>query len=240
MDCISNLVVDRVSSIVVAVVKPLVELSCGTTAAFEELFRSLGEEKYRKLRFLYAEEMTQDAVETVTLAINTFNIRGPVFIKAADNSFVHSVDIGNYVSVSGTLQDRVPIKFSEQGSFHPNLIDATEKNFVSFLYDNVVSNIAHKSFVSSQFCCGGWAFLEAADFLSAAGSLRSLLQSARSTSGRTSGSDGGDAESRLGIVDAVWLLMSQGHFFFGARVSAYDDWGTRAAWMASRGRESVE
>lgn len=233
MDCISNLAVDRVSSIIVAVVKPPVELSCGTTAAFEELFRSLGEEKYQKLPFHYAEDMTEDSVETVTLAINIFNIRGPVYVKAADNGFAHSVDIGNYLSVSGVLKDRFPIEFSEHG-FRPDLVDVTEKNFVSFSYDNVVSNIAHKLFVSSQFCCGGWAFLKAGDFLSAAGFLRTLLQSARSVSG------GGKARSPLRIVDVVWQLMSQGHIFFGARISAYDDWGTRAAWMASRGRESVE
>lgn len=233
MDCISNLDVDRVSSIIVAVVESLVEVSCGTTAAFEELFRSLGEEKYQKMRFHYAESTTQDAVETVALAINAFNVRGPVFVKAADNNFVQSVDIGNYLSVSGVLKDQLPIR-SLGHAFRPDLVDVTNKNFVSFFYDNVVSNIAHKSFVSSQFCCGGWAFLKATEFLSATKILRSLLQNARSIS------CGGGAETPLRIVDAVWQLMSQGHVFFGARVSAYDDWGSRAAWMVSRGCESAE
>ncbi|MCJ1371088.1 hypothetical protein MMC20_002303 [Loxospora ochrophaea] len=230
VDCISNLAVDRVSSIIVAVLKPFVELSCGTTAAFEELFRSLGEEKYQKMRFYYAKDLTQDAVETVTLAINAFNIRGPVFVKAADNGFVQSVDIGNYLSVSGVLRDQSPIEILGHG-FRPGLMDVTSKNFVSFFYDNVISNIAHKPFVSSQFCCGGWAFLKAEDFLSATKTLRSLLQNARSISSSS------DARSPLHIVDAVWQLMSQGHIFFGAKASAYDDWGTQATWMVSRGCE---
>jgi hypothetical protein len=33
---------------------------------------------------------------------------------------------------------------------------------VSFSYDNIISNIAYGSFVSSQFCCGGWSFISAA------------------------------------------------------------------------------
>ena len=230
---ISKLALDNVSSIVVAVPRPLVEKCCGTTTRFEKLFRALGEEKHSKIRFFYAEKTTTDAVETVTIVIDHFNIRGPVFIKAADNCFTHSVDIGNYLSVTEVLKDKILLESSEDG-FRPDLVDATEKNFITFSYDNVVSDIAHKKTVSPQFCCGGWAFLEAADFVAAAAKLRSLLQNAREISSNR------QSLNPLRIVDAIWQLMSLGDLFFGVKVTAYDDWGTRAAWMASRGRDSTE
>ena len=99
------------------------------------------------------------------------------------------------------------------------------KSYVSFVYDNVVSNVAYGSFLSSNFCSGGWGFLNAKLFLGAAKTLRSLLH--------TSGLESAGKLSELRVVDVLWQLVSEGHLFFGLEVSDYQDWGSEAAWLAS-------
>ena len=207
--------------------KSLVLSYCSSIAAFEALFDVLGSEKRSKLHFFYSERETIDAVDTVTCVIEHFQITGPLFIKDADNGFAHSVDAGNYLTFLSVVKEEVPTEFSEL-DLRPDLIDATRKSYVSFSYDNIVSNISYGSFVSSNFCCGGWGFLQTSDFLSASTSLRTLIPKAIKE---------GQAETitSLTVVDVIWQLICEGHLFFGAKVHDYEDWGSRTAWMAYKG-----
>jgi hypothetical protein len=177
------------------------------------------------MQFLYSSTQSGDAVETVALAIQEANIRGPIFIKDADNDFAHSVVDGNYVTFASIVRDDAPGMHHSQRFLRPDLVDAVRKSYVSFVYDNVVSNVAYGSFLSSNFCSGGWGFLSAEIFLGAATALRSLL--------RTSGLESPDKLSELRVVDILWQLASEGHLFFGLKVTGYQDWGSEAAWLAS-------
>lgn len=244
MDCISSLGTDKVSTIIIAIPKSLISKHCNGTAAFEGLFDALGPEKRGKLQFFYFEQRTRDVIDTVTAVIRKHNITGSIFVKDANNNFAHSVDVGNYTAFLSVVKEENPIRSSNSRSHHrsyskgdlrplskrdlrPDLIDATKKSYVSFSYDNIVSNISHASFVSSQFCCGGYGFLSAQDFLASAQRLRTALEDANL--------DLSPQKGGLKIIDVIWQMICEGHLFFGAKVSEYDDWGSLAAWTAYKG-----
>ena len=229
---------------IIAVPKSLILQHCDNSAAFEKLFDSLGPEKRNKLEFFYSEQKTRDVIDTVTAVIQQRNVSGSIFVKDANNNFAHSVDAGNYTAFLSIVKEENPIRSSNHRSHHrsyskgdlrplqkrdlrPDLIDATKKSYVSFSYDNIVSNISHASFVSSQFCCGGYGFLSATEFLSSAQRLRTALQAADIDLLPPPRKGGG-----LKIIDVIWQMICEGHLFFGAKVSEYDDWGSLAAWTA--------
>jgi hypothetical protein len=225
VDSISNVVMSNVSRIIIVVMRATVEASCGSTADFERLFTVLGKEKYTKLDFLYAEHQTADAVETVALAITTKGIRGPIFIKDADNDFSHTIFGGNYVTFT-SIVGGAEMNNTKERALRPDLVDAAKKSYLSFSYDNVISNVAYGSLLSSNFCCGGWGFLRASDFLSSAATLRGQLQ----TSGLTTELE---KPSELKVMDVLWHMALEGHLFFGIKASDYKDWGSQAAWLAA-------
>ncbi|KAF2395651.1 hypothetical protein EJ06DRAFT_266508 [Trichodelitschia bisporula] len=225
VNSIANLDVSNVSRIVLVVLRPLIESQCGSTTAFERLFDALPATTRSKLDFLYAPTQSPDAVETVAYAIREANILGPLFIKDADNDFAHCVVDGNYVTFTSIVRDDVVGMHAAQRFLRPDLVDAVRKSYVSFVYDNVVADVAYGSFLSSNFCCGGWGFLSAELFVHAAGTLRALLS--------TSGLETGCRASELRVVDVLWHLASEGHLFFGLKVNEYRDWGSEAAWLAS-------
>ena len=231
VDCISSLDFRSASTIIVAVPEPLVLHHCGSKSAFEALFSSLPPSTVSKLRFHYAITPTIDAVDTVTSIISALSITGPIFIKDADNDFAHSVDVGNYLTYLSIVKDQDPLAPEWNG--RPDLIDATKKSYVSFSYDNIVSNVAYGSFVSSQFCCGGWSFFSAEDFVAAAMKLRNSIQCG--DFGATNGK-GSSSRGSLKVLDILWQLVCDGHLFFGAKVSEYEDWGSRTAWEAYANR----
>lgn len=241
VDCVSSLGTDKVSRIIIAVPKSLILQHCDSPAAFEKLFDALGPDKRSKLEFFYSEQKTRDVIDTVTAVVQERNVSGSIFVKDANNNFAHSVDAGNYTAFLSIVKEENPIRSSNPRSHHrsyskgdlrplqkrdlrPDLIDATKKSYVSFSYDNIVSNISHASFVSSQFCCGGYGFLSASDFLASAQRLRTALQAADI--------ELSPGKSGLKIIDVIWEMICQGHLFFGAKVSEYDDWGSLAAWTA--------
>lgn len=223
---------------------------CGTKAEFESLFSSLPPSTLPLLRFHYTTSPTLDAVDTITSIITSLSITGPIFIKDADNDFAHSIDIGNYLTYLSIIKDPSYTPSHPSSSSPPkwdgrlDLIDATHKSYVSFSYDNIISNIAYGSFVSSQFCCGGWSFISAQDFLTAATKLRASIQGA--DIGAVDGGKQGGTRGSLKVLDVLWQLVCDGHLFFGVSVADYEDWGSRMAWEAhkkrgeSRERDEVE
>lgn len=229
VDSISSLDFRKASTIIVAVPEPLVLHHAGSKSEFEALFSSLPASTVSKLRFHYATTPTIDAVDTVTSIISALSITGPIFIKDADNDFAHSIDVGNYLTYLSIVKDQDPLSPAPKWDGRPDLIDATKKSYVSFSYDNIISNIAYGSFVSSQFCCGGWSFISAEDFVAAATKLRHSIQ--RADIGATNG-NGSSSRGTLKVLDILWQLVCDGHLFFGAKVGEYEDWGSRMAWEA--------
>jgi hypothetical protein len=232
VDSVSSLDFRNASTIIIAVLESLILEHCGSKSAFEALFSSLPTSTHSKLRFHYATAPSLDAVDTVTSTISALSITGPIFIKDADNDFAHSIDVGNYLTYLSIVKDQDPHSPTPKWDGRPDLIDATKKSYVSFSYDNIISNIAYGSFVSSQFCCGGWSFISAEDFVAAAMKLRCSIQ------GADIGAKGSSSRGSLKVLDILWQLVCDGHLFFGVSVSEYEDWGSRMAWeaYASRGR----
>ncbi|KAF2668333.1 hypothetical protein BT63DRAFT_440515 [Microthyrium microscopicum] len=224
VNSIASLDTTNVSRIVVVVLNSLVETKCGSTTGFENLFDGLEACKRSKMEFIYSSTQSSDACESVTLAIHEAKITGPIFIKDADNDFKTEVMDGNYVNFTSVVREDHPANPWQQ-SLRPDLVDAMKKSYVSFVYDNVISNVAYGSFISSNFCCGGWSFLSAGLFLDAVNSLRDLLA--------TSGLEHGSKRGELRVVDVLWQLVSEGHLFFGIKAEDYQDWGSNAAWLAS-------
>jgi hypothetical protein len=178
--------------------------------------------------FVYSDTQSTDVCETIEMAIKQADIKGSIFIKDADNDFRTEVADGNYVSYTSIVKEDPndsTTLFSWQQSLRPDLVDAMRKSYVSFVYDNVISNVAYGSFISSNFCCGGWSFLSAQLFLDAVTALRDLLA--------TSGLETDGKASELRVVDVLWQLVSEGHLFFGIKADNYQDWGSNAAWLAS-------
>ncbi|KAJ3164516.1 hypothetical protein HK101_000429 [Irineochytrium annulatum] len=238
VDCIHSLSCDKASRIIVAVRRSLVLDHFCSEAQFEKLFDILRPEKRSRLHFHYSTHQTHDTVETVSNVIREKNVQGPIFIKDADNDFSHPVEAGNYVTFLNVVREEsnnAPVTPGEKAvasllperESRPDLIDATRKSYVSFSYDNIVSNIAMKSFISSQFCCGGWSFLEASHFVSGASKLRGLLGGVQ-----LGGEVAQSSLVKLRVMDVMWQLMCEGHLFFGAKVTEYDDWGSVSAWTA--------
>jgi hypothetical protein len=237
VDSISSLNFRNVSTIIVAVFESLILQHCGSKSTFESLFSSLPFSTRSLLRFHYATSPTLDAVDTITSIITALSITGPIFIKDADNDFAHCIDVGNYLTYLSIVQtpDPVPSSLSDSRTTkwdgRPDLIDATKKSYVSFSYDNIISNIAYGSFVSSQFCCGGWSFISAQEFLAAATKLRASIQGADLGAER-----GGGTRGSLKVLDVLWQLVCDGQLFFGVSVAEYEDWGSRMAWEAHKRR----
>jgi hypothetical protein len=244
VDSISSLDFRNVSTIVIAVLESLILQHCGTKSYFESLFSSLPASTLSLIHFHYAKTPTVDAVDTVTSTIISLSTTGPIFIKDADNDFTHCIDIGNYLTYRSIVKvpshTLSPLAQCETPKWdgRPDLIDATRKSYVSFSYDNIISNIAYGSFVSSQFCCGGWSFTSAQDFLAAATKLKASIQ------GTDIGADGkeGGMRGSLKVLDVLWQLVCDGQLFFGVSVGEYEDWGSKMAWEAhaKRGMEKRE
>jgi hypothetical protein len=230
VDSISSLDFQNVSGVIFAVLESLVLEHCGTKSTFEALFSSLPPSTLSKLRFHYAVTPSLDAVDTVISIISTLSITGPIFIKDADNDFTHSIDVGNYLTYLSIVRIQDPISPVPKWDGRPDLIDATKKSYVSFSYDNIISNIAYGSFVSSQFCCGGWSFVSAEEFVAAATKLRSSIQ------GADVGANRGSLRGSLKVLDILWQLVCDGHLFFGVSVTEYEDWGSQMAWEAHASR----
>jgi hypothetical protein len=161
-----------------------------------------------------------------------------MFIKDADNDFAHCIDIGNYLTYLSIIKTPSSSPSSNSANpkwdSRPDLIDATHKSYVSFSYDNIISNIAYGSFVSSQFCCRGWSFISAADFLASATKLRNNIN-IQGADVRAEAREGGmSARGSLKVLDVLWQLVCDEQLFFGVSVVEYEDWGSRMAWRAHK------
>ncbi|GAM87620.1 hypothetical protein ANO11243_056470 [Dothideomycetidae sp. 11243] len=211
---VAGLATENVSSIVLAVEKQVILRECGSTEAFERLFDDLDSRKHGLLEFYYSEDQTSDVIETVLAVQAALDIAGAVFIKDADNDFTFSIEAGNYMTLVNLVSG------NQSNNNRSSIADATHKSYVGSTYDNVISNLAYGSFVSSRFACGGWGFVDMADFVRAATDVRRSLSLAKSL---VPASSPGDV--KLQVADIIWKLIVEGTLFFGIEVSDYADWG---------------
>lgn len=97
------------------------------------------------------DEPTRSQSETVALALEKTSVEGAFFVKDCDNMFSCRWNGGNEVAV---------LDLNNVG-----LIDAKNKSYVNVDALGNISNIVEKQVISNYFCCGGYGFRSAEEFL---------------------------------------------------------------------------
>lgn len=103
---------------------------------------------------------TKDVTETVSRAITTLDLKGPILIKDSDSYFsCGDIPQGNYVFYSDLKNTKCT---KPAGS-----------SYIVLDENNVITNIVEKRIISSTICVGGYLFEDAQQFLDVANSITS-------------------------------------------------------------------
>ncbi len=104
--------------------------------------------------FTFLDYPTTSQAETVYNEIKKYDIKGPIFIKDADNTCTYKDFIdGNSVFVYPLEKTMV--------------VDPQHKSYVSTDDQNFIVNIIEKRVINNLFNCGGYKFDRASDFIEA-------------------------------------------------------------------------
>ena len=127
--------------------------------------------------------------------IKKANIKGGIFIKDCDNEFNFSIkkNIKNEVLT-------VNLNSVE-------LVDAKNKSYISVDKANFIKNIIEKKIISNFFCCGGYSFYSAKDFVYYSSKL---LKKSKD----------------VYVSHVIYKMLLAGHTFSSKEVLEYVDWGT--------------
>ena len=149
----------------------------------------------RKLELVELKKETSCQAETVLEGIKKANIKGGIFIKDCDNEFNFSIkkNIKNEVLT-------VNLNSVE-------LVDAKNKSYISVDKANFIKNIIEKKIISNFFCCGGYSFYSAKDFVYYSSKL---LKKSKD----------------VYVSHVIYKMLLAGHTFSSKEVLEYVDWGT--------------
>jgi hypothetical protein len=142
VDSLSGIDLSNVDKVYVTILKKHIENIVDTSKLIKQFNSNLVE-------FVILNSGTKSQVETVAETIKIKNINDPIYIKDADNYFIDTVLDGNYVST-----------FKISGK-----IVAQNKSYVKKNSMGNIINIAEKSIISDEFCCGGYSFSNSSLFL---------------------------------------------------------------------------
>ena len=104
--------------------------------------------------FTFLDKPTSSQAETIYTEIIRHNIKGPIFIKDADNMCILNSNLKRNSVLVYPLEN-TPI------------VDPQHKSYVAIDDQNFVVNIIEKKVVSNLFNCGGYSFNSALDFIEA-------------------------------------------------------------------------
>ncbi len=156
------------------------------------LLQAISSINHENIDICILEEPTSSQSETVECAIRKSNITGAFFVKDCDNMFKFKWDGTNQIAVLD-LND-------------VELIDAKNKSYVTTDALENVTNIVEKQIISNYFCCGGYGFDDAEDFLRCYKSIR--------------------IKSEIFISHVIYSMLMNGVGFKIKKASHYIDWGT--------------
>lgn len=155
----------------------------------QEIFDKIG-----NIEILLLDERTSSQTDTVLKAIQQGNITGPIFIKDCDNYFSVNHDPGqNEVSY---------VSYVELGE------DPRGKSFVKLDQFSNVVEIVEKKIISENFCCGGYAFKSATEFVK-------FLEVANPHS-----------DGECYVSNVIFEMLLAGELVQGVQASNYVDLGT--------------
>lgn len=141
---------------------------------------------------------TKNQPETVCVAIKQANITGSIYIKDCDNFFTLN-NIPTYNSISTVDLSLVPE------------VKIENKSYIKLGQNNTVANIAEKKIISNTFCCGGYFFEDAEDFVDYYGQLKN--------------------NENLYISHIIYNMILDNVIFFTNECTNYLDWGTLEDWQ---------
>jgi hypothetical protein len=160
-----------------------------TEETLKEVTSAIG---HKSVEFCILDEPTSSQSETVEFAIQKAKISGSFFVKDCDNMFKFKWDGSNQIAVLD-LNDI-------------ELIDAKNKSYViSDALDNV-NNIIEKQVISNLFCCGGYGFHDAEEFVR---HFRCIKMN-----------------EEIYISHVIYSMLMNGIGFKIKKASDYTDWGT--------------
>lgn len=137
---------------------------------------------------------------SVYQGIQAKKLTGPIFVKDSDNYFSHIPESGNTVCY-------LPLEANNRGN-------AANKSYIQMNETGAILNIVEKRIISNTFCCGGYGFADASDFLSTFEKLKDTPD--------------------LYISHIIYQMILDSQSFYGSEVSNYVDWGTLEDWNAYR------
>lgn len=147
--------------------------------------------------FTFLDKETASQPETIVECLRVNNIVGPIFIKDCDNYFSTNVpDEENVVCYCDLNEETETV--------------AANKSYLTIDLKGVIKNIVEKKIISSTFCCGGYGFKLAQQFIKSYEKLSPLGLS-------------------LFVSDIVFDLMFH-DTFYGVKAGEYQDWGTLKDW----------
>lgn len=140
-------------------------------------------------------EPTRSQPETVAAAVASLSLRGPLFVKDCDNRF----------SCRPAADAVAVARLAEVGR-----VDPAGKSYAVVGPAGAVERVVEKEVVSDSFCCGGYGFSDAREYLAAY----------RRLAGRPG----------LYLSHVIESMRAGGRRFRAVPVAGYSDWGTLEEW----------
>lgn len=159
----------------------------------------LDEESYNKLKIIILEETTKSQPETVVKAIEVEKIEGTIFLKDCDDYFE-----GDF---NENLNDNFICVYNLAKS---QKINAANKSYVSVNDLGLVTNIIEKKVISDTFCCGGYGFKSAKEYVNTYEKIKMY--------------------DNLYTSHIIYKMILDNSFFKIKEVDQYCDWGTLDDW----------
>lgn len=211
VDALGSLNMTAVGHVVVGILKDHLDRFCGGDA--EALLKAF-EDGHPRLQqipisIVVIPEETVDQAQTLECILAAAKITGPIFLKDCDNQFACPVSAIDGIATQEITRDVQSISIP------------AAKSYVSLAPTGLITNIAEKVILSNTFCIGGYSFRSASSTIASIAAAR-RYQKLTST-----------CNIELSISDLVWLKMLTEHAtFVSIPATAYEDWGTLAAWEA--------
>lgn len=155
----------------------------------EEIIKKL----HKNFKLCILDKITNSQAETIAYALEVNKVNGPFYTKDCDNQFSVEWECGDEISV---------VNLSE----FENLISAKNKSYVTVDHLNNVTNIVEKKVISNFFCCGGFGFSSAAEFIKHFKMI--------------------NTENEIYVSHIVYSMLISGSNFKAVVANKYADWGT--------------
>lgn len=170
------------------------------TNLYNAFKKQLDVESYNKLKIVILDEPTASQPETVVRAINIENIDGTILIKDCDDYFEE-----NFIE---NLNDNFVCVYN----IGNKKIDVANKSYVSVNDSGIVTNIIEKKIISNTFCCGGYGFKSASEYVDSYEKIKMI--------------------KNLYTSHIIYHMILENSIFKVKHVSEYQDWGTLEDWTS--------